>query len=258
VLHTANLDPTIPPAAFAVLVDLDAHYNARTGLSYPSQERVAGRLGSTRPRVSAGIRTLIARGYLTVEQRGHGKQYRVAPPPPILAMVPDVPVPVPPDVPVPVPPAEDSVPDVPVPVPADVPAPVPRTESKENREGSARSEQTERAGPVGGDHPPDDAAPREFRLPAGWQPTPTMVRDCVERYRLPEAIVAEQTERFRNHWLSKPSVRRAGWELSWWNWMGSAKPGGRFDATAGRGYAPPLVPNTGLAAPLTRDEFGFK
>lgn len=267
-LHQARRDARLSRAAVWCLMALDEHYNAAEGAAWPSQPRLAVELGSSRTRVCHSIAELTETGYISVERRGRGKQYRMLPPQPHLR---EVPVGIPLEVPAPAP--------VPVGIPGDasrgagpdtseVPAPAPRTREVNKGTGSTFSTPVpESVSDAAASAPPPQAKPpavKPHRLPADWEPSTELLDWAVDVQKIPRPVVETQTANFKQYFWDNPRVCRPGWVGSFKTWMRNASKGGTRDAvtpwersqrTSGQGNG--VTTHINLSVPQAGSAFSY-
>ena len=75
-LDQAMLDGKLTPAARVVFYDITQHINRVSGSAWPSQVRLAGRLGLDLATVKRAISQLRAAGYIEIEKTGRHNTYR--------------------------------------------------------------------------------------------------------------------------------------------------------------------------------------
>jgi hypothetical protein len=89
---------------------------------------------------------------------------------------------------------------------------------------------------------------RGARLPSDWMPSTDDVT-YAGALQLPEALIALETEKFRNYWLAKTgsSATKRDWSATWKNWILTAMER-RYDASRSRGRTSAAVAVTGRPA----------
>lgn len=231
-IHQAAQDDRLSRAAVRCLVALDTHYNYAQGAAWPTQQTLAGELGSTQPRVSVSIRELAEAGYIVARRRRYDKVYCFLPPKPQerrFVVVQDVTLPVTseaPDIPEPVCAPGVQEPRYTGPGMSDIPARIHRTKDI-NQETGTTDTTPERKRERAPKKPP---AVKPHRLPADWAPPQELLDWAVNDLKIPRPVVDTQTANFQAYFWDNPKVCRPGWVKSFQTWMRNASKGGIRDA----------------------------
>lgn len=264
--YAVACDRALQPLTVRALLLIEAHYNLGLGLSWPSQDTLAGDLGTTRNRVSVAIRQAREAGYLAPVRRGRGHAYRLLPqasprsrrrglalvaaPPterPVATL--DVPEPARQEAPIRAPrhvpePARQTA-SAPLDVPererVPVPEPAPRTpyvnpgpgKTVTGTTSSSRSRATARTA----------AAAEKTPIPADWAPSDEAVAQAVAAFPMSEPEVRFEVAAMRRYFLARPGEKRPGWDATWDKWIKRAaggpptgqRSGGRSSALSNAG-----------------------
>jgi biotin operon repressor len=233
-IQEATCDDRLWGFSLRVLIEVDYHYNAQNGDSFPSQEHIAGALKAKRRAVRRAIDQLIEFGYVTKTRVGRKTVYALREPlfthhdgeygPSVrqetqqsgTSVCPIDPKGQPPETPIG---HTGGTPNGHMDAPLTL-----LTEPGTN------SSPTVASLPPGPDKQPKTLKPKQALLPDDFEPTEDMIQQTIAK-GLSRAEVLYETEQFKLYHASKATLG-ADWNKGWHYWMNQHRPGGRF-------YRPP-------------------